>query len=159
MRSKSIFSLSALSCALIVTGCSLIQSPVVGDWSGNMTASPQSGGIGAMIGGFATAMVGNAPAELTLKADGTGYLKIPSAPEQIITWKMDGERVLLTLPDSNNNHEATPGSSGVISGSSRTSSPSPNASEGPIIGKLSEDKKTLTFDLGPIQFAMTKQAK
>lgn len=100
--------------------------------------------MGAMISGIATATIGDAPATLDLKSNGTGYLKIPSGPEQQITWKTDGDKVLLYgMSSKEQNNNASPSSS----------------SDDPIIGNLSEDKKTLTFDLGPVQFALTKKDK
>lgn len=131
---------ATVSCTFLLVGCSLMQSPAVGEWSGKMAASPQSGVMGALATGMSTAMGGDPTANLTLKSDGTGYLKVMSAPEQAITWKVDGERVLLY---------------GMSAPSKNTSQP---ASSEPIIGKLSEDKKSLMFDLGPVQFNLAKKA-
>ncbi len=133
--------LAAASCTFLLAGCSLMQSPAVGDWSGKMTAAPQSGVIGALATGMTAAMGGDPTANLTLKSDGTGYLKVMSAPEQVITWKADGERILLY---------------GMGEPPKGNASPAP---EEPIIGKLSEDKKSLMFDLGPVQFNLARKAK
>jgi hypothetical protein len=92
--------------------------------------------MGAMLAGAAAMAMGNSPATLTLKNDGTGYLKIPNAPERAITWKMDGERIVLSGMQDNK-----------------------TGSDSSIVGRLSEDKKTLTFDLGPVKFDMKKQEK
>lgn len=129
------------SCAFTLVGCSLMQSPAVGEWSGKMTASPQSGMIGAFATGMTAAMGGDPVANLTLKSDGTGYLKVMATPEQAITWKVDGERILLY------------GMNEPSKGNSST------ASSEPIIGMMSEDKKALLFDLGPVQFNLAKKAK
>jgi hypothetical protein len=117
-----------------------MQSPAVGEWSGKMAASPQSGVLGALATGMSTAMGGEPTATLTLKNDGTGYMKVMSAPEQAITWKVDGERVLLYGMSEPPKNSAQP------------------ASTEPIIGKLSEDKRSLMFDLGPVQFNLAKKA-
>ncbi len=133
--------LASVSCALLLTGCSLMQSPAVGEWSGKMTAAPQSGVMGALATGMTSAMGGDPSATLTLKSDGTGYLKVMTAPERPITWKADGERILLTGMSQDKNQSAS------------------SSSSEPIVGKLSEDKKTMTFDLGPVQFSLNKTAK
>ena len=138
--------LATLACTLIVAGCSLLQSPAVGDWSGTMTASPQGGVIGAIATGFVTAVTGNS-ASLSLRADGTGYVKMMSAPEQQITWKADGDRVLIYGIDTASNKEDA------------TISPSPNAPKSDaVIARFSDDKKTLTVDAGSVQFSLAKQA-
>ena len=129
------------SCTFLLVGCSLMQSPAVGDWSGKMTAAPQSGVMGALATGMTAVMGGDPTANLTLKSDGTGYMKVMTAPEQAITWKADGERILLygmSAPAKNNTAPA---------------------SQEPIIGKLSDDKKSMMFDLGPVQFNLAKKAK
>ena len=133
--------IATASCAFLLVGCSLMQSPAVGEWSGKMSASPQSGMIGAFATGMTTMMAGEPSASLTLKSDGTGYMKVITAPEQAISWKTDGDRILLY---------------GMGETSKGNASPAP---EEPIIGKLSEDKKSLTFDLGPVQFDLTKKVK
>ncbi len=119
---------AALAAVVLLAGCALMPPPAVGEWSGDMTAAPQGGAMGALAAGMIGA-AGGTNAELTLKADGTGYVKAMSAPERPITWKMDGDRVL-------------------ISGSSQE-----------IIARLSDDKKTLNVDMGMVQFALTKKAK
>ncbi|MBC7805208.1 MAG: hypothetical protein H7145_03560 [Akkermansiaceae bacterium] len=129
------------SCTFTVVGCSLVRSPAVGEWSGKMTAAPQSGMIGAFATGMTAAMGGDPSASLTLKSDGTGYMKVMTAPEQAITWKADGERILLYGMEKPSKAEASP------------------APEEPIIGKFSEDKKSLVFDLGPVQFNLAKKAE
>ncbi|MBC8134541.1 MAG: hypothetical protein H8F28_01470 [Fibrella sp.] len=129
------------SCAFLLVGCSLMQSPAVGDWSGKMSAAPQSGMIGAFATGMTTMMAGEPSASLTLKSDGTGYMKVMTAPEQAITWKADGDRILLY---------------GMGETPKGNASPAPDE---PIIGKLSEDKKSLMFDLGPVRFNLAKKAK
>ena len=134
---------AAFGVVFCAAGCTAFQSPAVGDWQGTMSASPGAGGLGALAIGFAAAATGNTPANLTLKNDGTGYLKLPTAPERPMTWKMDGDRVLLFV---RRDAASTPASGN-------------NASDTALVGKLSEEKKTLTFDLGPVQFAMTKQPK
>ena len=143
---KRIVAVVALvSCTVLVAGCSLLQSPAVGDWSGTMTAAPQGGVMGAIASGFVTATVGNT-ASLSLRADGTGYVKMMSAPEQQITWKADGDRVLIRGIRS--------GADGVT-----TASPAPSVSENDaVIARLSADKKTLTVDAGPVVFTLARQA-
>ena len=129
------------SCAFVLVGCSLMPSPAVGEWSGKMSASPQSGMIGAFATGMSAMMGGDPTANLTLKSDGTGYMKVMTTPEQAITWKADGDRILLY---------------GMGEAEKRNASPAP---EQPVIGRLSEDKKSLMFDLGPVQFNLAKKAK
>jgi len=133
--------LACLTCVVLLAGCALVPSPAVGDWSGKMTASPQGGMVGALATGMTAMMGGDPSAKLTLKSDGTGYLKVMAAPESTITWKADGDRILL---------------SGMSDPATKTASPAPDE---PIIGRLSDDKKTLTFDLGPVQFSLAKATK
>ena len=148
MRTVTVLSSTFLA-VVCLAGCAVFQGPAVGDWSGPVSASPSAGGLGALAAGFATAAIGNTPATLTLKSDGTGYLKLPTAPERPVTWKADGDRVLLFV-----RKEGDADKGGAILTSGRSPSP-----EDALIGRLSEDKKTLTFDLGPVQVAMTKPSK
>ncbi|MBC8142387.1 MAG: hypothetical protein H7Y38_13205 [Armatimonadetes bacterium] len=133
MKQNTLF--AALAATVMLAGCSLMPSPAVGEWSGAMTAAPQGGAMGALAAGMLGA-AGGANAELTLKSDGTGYIKAMSAPERPITWKMDGDRVLIA------------GTEGFQNGSK----------EG-IVARLSEDKKTMNVDMGVVQFALTKKEK
>lgn len=127
---------AALVCPFVVTGCALMPSPAVGEWTGTMTANPQGGAIAQMGAGMLGAM-GSATADLTLKADGTGYARAMGAPERPITWKMDGDRVLIFGANAGKN--ANPSDA--------------------MVARLSEDKRTLLLDMGPIQVNLQKKTK
>ena len=103
--------------------------------------------MGAIAAGFVTAIAGNS-ASLSLRADGTGYVKMMSAPERLITWKADGDRVLIYGIAANNSE----------TGVSPSPDPATQHDNNVVIARLSDDKKTLVVDAGPVQFTLTKQA-
>jgi len=130
---------ASISCAVLLAGCSLAPSPAVGEWSGKMMAPPQ--GSMNQLALLAIGIMGDNPsARLSLKGDGTGYLKIPNAPERPVSWRMDGDRIIL-------------GGADAIAATTTASS------HGQVVGRLSDDKKTITLDLGLVQFSLAKAAK
>lgn len=127
---------AALAAITLLAGCALAPPPAVGEWTGTLTAAPQGGAMSGLATGMLT-MAGGGNVDLTLKADGTGYVKAMSAPERPITWKADGDRVL-------------------IYGASGATAAAPG--EG-IVARLSGDKKTLALDFGPVKSDLHKKNK
>ena len=101
-----------------------------------------------LFGALAQGMLGDhvsGPSTLSLKGDGTGFLKIAATPERPIAWTQEGNKVILRSRE-----EDRP-------------KPDPakerneDSDDGPIVGTLSEDGKTLTLDLGLFTVALTQQ--
>lgn len=135
---RFLFGLFALVVAVSLMGCSQT-SPLVGTWSGTpsvaQSSNPMAGMAGAMLG-----MSMNGQCTLTLKADGTGFLKVPIAPERAIAWSEEDGKVILRPRDEDKapTSQSTPAS-------------------GSTVGTLSADKQQLDLDLGILKIAFKKQ--
>ncbi len=128
---------AALTVGLLVAeGCAR-QSPAVGTWTGR----PVAGGLLGQALGRA-----NLEATVTLNADGTGFVKLPPAPEQPATWTEKDGKVTLTV--------------GGTGGASPQAAPDPAApgSGGTVVGTLAGDGRTMRVDLGPVQLELEKAA-
>ncbi len=138
MRGWKIAAVPALL-AVALSGCA--SNRYVGTWSGTVQASQKSGGgiLGDLAAALGQAALGG-QATLTLKLGGTGYLKIGSMPERAITWKADGDKVILSGASASGTE--TDKSTGV---------------SGELVGTLSSDGQTLTLDLGPVSVALAKK--
>ena len=73
---------------------------------------------------------------LNLNEDGTGFAKVGPLPETQITWEEKGGKLILNAPSGN----------------------SPNAQGSEIIATPSDDKQTLSLDVGPVKVELKKQA-
>ncbi len=86
-------------------------------------------------------MLGKGECTLTLKADGTGFLKVPIAPERAIAWSEEDGKVIFRPRDEDkavSNAASAPGM-------------------GSTVGTLSADKQQLDLDLGILKIAFKKQ--
>jgi hypothetical protein len=126
---------AALTVGLLVAeGCAR-QSPAVGTWKGR----PVAGGLlGQALGRS------NLEATVTLNADGTGFAKLPPAPEQPVTWAEKDGKVTLTVGGAGS---APPNA---------TQNPAAPGSGGTVVGTLAEDGRTMRVDLGPVQLELEK---
>ena len=129
--------------AFLLLGCAE-RRRFVGTWTGEVRKSESGRGImsaltclvaGSMLGGNAT---------LTLRPRGSGFLKVGVLREQPITWKAQGDKL-------------------IVSGYAQ---PQPESSNGeatvapvtqPVVCTLSQDGLTLTLDLGPVIADLTRQ--
>lgn len=91
-----------------------------------------------------TGSVGPQTATVTLSPDGKGFLKLPVLPEQPVNWTEENNKVTLTIGAA-----AAGTTQGGRSGSGAASA---------LVGTLSDDKRAMTIDLGPIEIALKKQA-
>jgi hypothetical protein len=131
----------------ILTGCSRT-SPVVGTWSGEVQMKPQSknsplGGLGMMMGQQL-----KGPCTLTLKPDGTGFLKVSITPERPIAWTVEDNKVLLNSRDANASE----------TGNNKTTAQPGNPTQGSLVGTLTPDQQSMTLDMGIIEVLLKKSA-
>lgn len=126
---------------LMAMGCAAT-SPLVGVWSGTpkvtQSSNPMAGMAAAMLG-----MGMKGECTLTLKADGTGFLKVPIAPERAIAWSEEDGKVILRPRDEDKGVAETGKSAATGSGST--------------VGTLSADKQQLDLDLGILKIAFKKK--
>jgi hypothetical protein len=108
-------------------------SPLAGKWSGK---SEVKGGdvakaLNSLAGGPLTG-----PSSLTLNSDGTGYFKVADKAERPITWKQDGEKLLIQARrvDEDASSEA-----GAV-----------------WVGTVSGDGKYLTIDMEEVKVRLSK---
>ena len=142
MASISRWWLFLILIAVLSCGCART-SPAVGSWLGEVKIEPPKN---AGMMGMATMMLGqsiNGPCQLTLKPDGTGFMKISIAPEAPILWsEEDGKVIIRKRFDT----EKTP--------DKKSEEKSDN---GTLVGTMSEEKQALTLDLGITKVEMNKQ--
>ena|SRR5579871_4330434 len=145
-------SLAALvPCAvLLLAGCSqpgsvsgtplaALTSPVVGTWSGQ--AKLATGNTLVKIKNALSGDKMTGDSRLTLKADGTGFLKIAKQPERAVVWRQEGHKLILQPQEI--------GADGTV----QTSATDKNS----YVGTLSEDGKTITLDMGEVKVSLLKQ--
>ena len=125
--------------ALIAAGCGH-GTRAAGTWTG--LVKPGNGPVSDLI---ANAMKG--PSDLTLNPDGTGFLKISGVPEEPISWKQEGDKLILqSRPLSSS--QAAPG--GLITVNSVPLQI--------LVGTLSQDGNTLRIDLGQVSLDMNRSS-
>ena len=108
-----------------------ILSPLAGKWTGD---SEVKGGdlakaLNSLAGGPLTG-----PCALTLNSDGTGYLKVADKAERPITWKQDGEKVLIDIRPADSATEPLPS----------------------WVGTISRDGKNMTIDMEDVKVKLSK---
>lgn len=74
---------------------------------------------------------------LNLNEDGTGFAKLAPLPETPITWEVKDDKITLTLPQD---------------------SPTAKGLGNSFVATPSDDKQTLSIDVGPAKIEMKKQA-
>jgi hypothetical protein len=137
MRRLSQLAAAAVMAAWTLAGCSnggkvdagpvaKALSPLAGKWTGKSEVK------GGDLAKFANSVAGGpltGPSSLTLDSDGTGYMKVADGPERPISWKQEGDRVIIETR-------------GVEGASDKHAD-----SDGPWVGHLSNDRRTMTIDM------------
>lgn len=116
-------------------------SPLVGKWTGEAKLA-----TGNDLTKIANALSGNemtGASRLTLNADGTGFMKVAKRPERPITWKQDGQKVILAETGNAKHNDTT----GETSESMQS-----------YVGTLSDDGTALTIDMGKVKVKLAKLA-
>ncbi|HTE21072.1 MAG TPA: hypothetical protein VK689_22120 [Armatimonadota bacterium] len=116
-------------------GCAQ-QSPLVGTWTvtAQLTLPPNNPAMA-----LAGAMAGPQASTLVLNPDGTGTFRVAGLAERAVTWKEEGDRVVLRNQAG-----------------AKASSNAP-AAGGDVVGNLSSDKQTLTVTLSVATATLKKQ--
>ncbi len=140
--------LGMVFCVGILTGCNRT-SPVTGTWSGEVQMKQQSnntplGGLGLMMGQQL-----KGPCTLTLKPDGTGFLKVSIMPERPVAWTVEDNKVLLSSRDANTSETTN---------NAKPAEQSGGPTQGSIVGTLAPDQQSMTLDMGIIEVALKKSA-
>ncbi|HLJ56710.1 MAG TPA: hypothetical protein VKT77_16850 [Chthonomonadaceae bacterium] len=157
MKTSAISSIILICAAAVLGGCSpgggggptpvtpagLQQlSPLVGTWTGKSKAEETQG-----LAGLAMAVAGDqlvGPCSLTLNANGNGYLKVAKTPEAAVTWRQDGNKIVLTGATAS-----------TVAGGARAK---PSASKSDTaVATLGSDGRTMTIDMGQVTVSLTKQ--
>ena len=126
----------------VTTGCSNssiqagnqkipLPSPVAGSWTGE--AKLNTGNDLVKIGNKLSGDKMTGASSLKLNADGTGFMKVAKGAEKPITWKAEDRKVIIDSRSIDN------------------SKPAEGSKDGPYVGTLSEDKKTLSIDMGDVK--------
>lgn len=136
MRAPVRSAIGLAAAALLCAGCS--GPSVTGTWSGKVRGAPSGGVMGALAAQIGEATVGG-KCVLVLNRGGEAFLKLGPMPETPATWRQDGSKVVVSLPDST----ARATSSGAL--------------VSPIVGTLSADGKLLVLDLGPVEAALARE--
>jgi hypothetical protein len=137
MRFTSPFLAAAL---FLLAGCARM-SPAAGTWTGQISLPPMMQIPLAVMGGGAH---GATTSTVTLRPDGTGFVKIGPAPEHPVAWTEEDGKVILRPRD-----EASTGAK----------NPQPGANpKGTLVGTLSEDNRSMSVDLGVAKVVLQKQA-
>lgn len=124
----------AILVAAAAAGCAQ-QSPLVGTWSGTAQVTlPPNNPAMALAG----AMAGPQASSLVLNPDGTGTFRVANLAERAVTWKDEGNRVVLR------------DQAGAKAGGNAPAS-------GDVVGTLSSDKQTLTVTLSKATATLKKQ--
>jgi hypothetical protein len=105
-------------------------SPIVGKWSGK---SEVKGGDLQKLANSAAGGPLTGPSSMTLNSGGTGFLKVADRPEVPISWKEEGDRLILSLRGADGDG---------------ASSPSTN---GPWVAKWSSADRTWTIDMEKVK--------
>jgi len=134
---------------LFVSGCSPNQpintspikeivSPLSGTWRGKSDVK------GGDLQKFANSIAGGpltGPSTLTLKPDGTGFIKVADRAERPISWKQEDDRVIMQYRRVDD-------------------SKSPSGSENDAwVGDLSSDRRTMTIDLDNVKVTVKHEEK
>jgi hypothetical protein len=112
-------------------------APLAGRWTGKSDVK------GNDLDKFANSVAGGpltGPSSMTLQADGTGFLKVADQPERPISWKQEGGRLLL---EQRSVTDTTTSNSSVANG--------------PWVGQLSADKKTVVIDMEKVKVTLSRQ--
>lgn len=105
-------------------------SPVIGKWTGKSEVK------GGDLQKFANSVAGGpltGPSSMTLNSGGTGFLKVADRPEIPISWKEEGDRLVLQPSGVNGPSDAKAGSGG------------------PWVAKWSNDARTWTIDMEKVK--------
>lgn len=100
-------------------------SPLAGKWVGQAKLA-----TGSDITKIKNALSGDkmtGDSNLTLNADGTGFLKVAKHKEEPISWKQEGQKVLLTK-DADTSY----------------------------VGTMAEDGRSMTIDMGEVKVELTR---
>ncbi len=105
-------------------------SPFVGTWTGK---SEVKGGVLAKLANSAASGPLTGPSSMTLNSSGAGFLKVADQPERPISWKQEGDRLVLQPSGVNGASDAKAGSGG------------------PWVARWSNDNRTWTIDMEKIK--------
>jgi hypothetical protein len=130
----------------ILAGCSRT-SPVAGTWSGEVQIKPQSKNDPLATLGMLMGRQLKGPCTLTLKPDGTGFLKVSMTPERPIVWTVEDNKVLLNSRDGE-----APGTTNSTKTTAQQSGPMQTS----IVGTLAPDQQSMTLDMGIIEVPLKK---
>lgn len=111
-----------------------ILSPLAGKWEGK--SDVKGGDLAKALNGLAGGPL-TGHSTLTLNSDGTGFLKVADKPERPISWKQEGEKVVISTREA-----------GATSDS---------AGKDTWVGTLSGDKKSMTIDMEDVKVTLSKQ--
>jgi hypothetical protein len=144
---------TALLSIFFLAGCASRNPSTVNASSGGILASPLTGKWGGKsdmkdkgLDTFANALAGGpltGPSSLTLNPDGTGFLKVADLPERPISWKQEGEKVII---------EKRSIQQGTSSGGEQG-----DLGDGPWVATLSPDQKALKIDMGKVTVTLNKE--
>jgi hypothetical protein len=112
---------------VLAAGCAR-QSPAVGEWKGQVSGGGPLGAIAAQTG------MGSA--SMSLKPDGTGFVKAGPTPERPVKWTEKDGKVVFSFADPN--QKGAP-------------------ENGDLVGTLADDGRTMSVDLGPLKVTFEKQ--
>jgi hypothetical protein len=110
-----------------------IISPLVGNWTGK--SEVKGGDLAKALNGLAGGPL-TGPSTLTLKADGTGYLKVADKAERPITWKQDGDKVVIEVKSAEREASSEPVTTWIATTSS--------------------DRRFMTIDLDDVKVKLSK---
>jgi hypothetical protein len=142
------FLLAAVAIAASIAGCNTssvevgdkkipLPTTIAGTWTGEAKLNTGSDLVKIENKLSGDKMTGDS--KLTLNGDGTGFMKVAKGAEQPVTWKQEGPKVIVEKRSIEE----------------KTKSPD---SEGPYVATLSEDKKTMTFDMGNVKVVLSKSS-
>src|SRR5438067_11035021 len=143
---------TALLMGFLLSACSLRSANTVNAGSNILTASPLIGSWtgksdikGSDLDKFANSIAGGpltGPSSMTLNADGTGFLKVADQPERPISWKAEGDKVILQGR-----------SIGAAHGQDTSQTERADA-DGPWVGTLGVDRKSMVIDMGKVKVTL-----
>src|SRR5438552_1959311 len=112
----------------------IVSAPLAGTWTGKSDMK------GNDLDKFANSIAGGpltGASSLTLNTDGTGFLKVADQPERPISWKQEGDRVILEARGVRGSPDANTAQTG-----------------GPWVGQLSADRKTIVIDMEKVKVTL-----
>lgn len=113
-------------------------SPLAGKWTGKSDMK------GNDLDKFANSVAGGpltGPSSMQLNADGTGFLKVADQPERPISWKQEGDRVILEPRGVEGTSDAKTTNLG-----------------GPWVGRLSTDRDTIVIDMEKVKVTLNRSS-